>query len=54
MSVEFDRGSPRKCDSRTLNRRTLDRWTGRNVKVGGQDYNLAFAPPKAPRKITIL
>ena len=29
MSVEFYRGSPRKFDSRTLNRKTLDRWTGR-------------------------
>ena len=29
MSVEFDRGSPRKFDSRTLNREALNRWTGR-------------------------
>ena len=29
MSVEFHRGSPRKFDSRTLNRKTLNRWTGR-------------------------
>ena len=29
MSVEFDRGSPGKFDSRTLNRTTLSRWTGR-------------------------
>ena len=29
MSVEFDRGSPGKFDSRTLNRKTLNRWTGR-------------------------
>ena len=29
MSVEFDRGSPGKFDSRTLNRKTLSRWTGR-------------------------
>ena len=29
MSVEFDRGSPGKLDSRTLNRKTLIRWTGR-------------------------
>ena len=28
MSVEFDRGSPGKFDSRTLNRETLNRWTG--------------------------
>ena len=31
MSVNFDRGSPRKFDSRTLNRETLDRWTGRSM-----------------------
>ena len=30
MSVEFDRGSPGKFDPRTLNRETLDRWTGRS------------------------
>ena len=29
MSVEFYRGSPGKFDSRTLNRKTLSRWTGR-------------------------
>ena len=29
MSVEFYRESPGKFDSRTLNRKTLDRWTGR-------------------------
>ena len=31
MSVNFDRGSPRKFDSRTLNRETLNRWTGRTA-----------------------
>ena len=31
MSVEFDRESPGKFDSRTLNRETLDKWTGRRV-----------------------
>ena len=30
MSVELDLGSPGKFDSRTLNRETLSRWTGRN------------------------
>ena len=29
MSVNFDRGSPGKFDSRTLNRKTINRWTGR-------------------------
>ena len=32
MSVELDRGSPGKFDSRTLNRKTLNRWTGRNTQ----------------------
>ena len=31
MSVEFDRESPGKFDSRTLNRQTLSRWTGRSI-----------------------
>ena len=31
VSVEFDRESPGKFDSRTLNRRTLNRWTGRTA-----------------------
>ena len=31
MSVEFYRESPGKFDSRTLNRKTLNRWTGRNA-----------------------
>ena len=29
MPVEFDRRSPGKFDSRTLNGKTLSRWTGR-------------------------
>ena len=29
MSVEFHREAPGKFDSRTLNRKTLNRWTGR-------------------------
>ena len=33
MSVEFDWGSPGKFDSRTLNRETLDRWTGRMTEL---------------------
>ena len=32
MSVELYRGSPGKFDSRTLSRKTLNRWTGRNNK----------------------
>ena len=31
MSVEFDRGSPGKFDSRTLNRKILSSWTGRKM-----------------------
>ena len=38
MPVEFDRESPRKFDSRTLNRKTLDRWTGRN-KIERSKFN---------------
>ena len=34
MSVEFYRGSPGKFDSRTLNRTTLNRWTGRTASQG--------------------
>ena len=36
MSVEFDRGSPGKFDSRTLSRETLGRWTGRILGTGWQ------------------
>ena len=32
MSVEFYRESPGKFDSRNLNRKTLNRWTWRNIK----------------------
>ena len=32
MSIEFDRESPGKFDSRTLNRETLNRWTGPTPK----------------------
>ena len=31
MSVEFDRETPGKFDSRTLSKETLSRWTGRNL-----------------------
>ena len=37
MSVEFDRGSPGKFDSRTLSRESLSRWTGR-TRVDLMDY----------------
>ena len=33
MSVELDREPPGKFDSRTLNRKTLNRWTGRIRKI---------------------
>ena len=33
MSVEFHREFPGKFDSRTLNRKTLNRWTGRNIPI---------------------
>ena len=31
MSVKFYRESPGKFDSRTLSRKTLNRWTGRTI-----------------------
>ena len=31
ISIEFDRESPGKFDSRTLSRETLSRWTGRRI-----------------------
>ena len=34
MSVEFYRVSPGKFDTRTLNRKTLNRWTGRTTGAG--------------------
>ena len=34
MSVEFYRESPGKFDSRTLKRKTLNRWTGRTGALG--------------------
>ena len=37
MSVESKRGSPGKFDSRTLNRKMLSRWTGRNLECQGVD-----------------
>ena len=43
MSVEFARGSPGKFDSRTLNRETLNRWTGR-TRVPAQDRLADFSP----------
>ena len=42
MSLEFDRESPGKFASRTLSRKTLNRWTGRGPNL----------PPKnVPAKI---
>ena len=34
MSMNFDRRSLGKFDSRTLNRKTLNRWTGRSTEIG--------------------
>ena len=42
MSVEFDRGSPGKFDSRTLSRETLSRRTGRSFHVR---VSLSFQQP---------
>ena len=41
MSIEFDRGSPGKFDSRTLNRKTLHRWTGRTPSLQHKMHVLA-------------
>ena len=46
MSVEFDRESARKFDSRTLNRKTLNRWTGRRHMIVQQLEG--FLTNKAP------
>ena len=49
MSVELYRESPGKFDSRTLNRKTLTRWTGRihdtdtNTSSDSSDGNAAAA-----------
>ena len=46
MSFEFHRESPRKFDSRTLNRKTLNRWTGRTniawLKLSGNSLVWEF------------
>ena len=45
MSVEFDRVSPGKFDSRTLNRNILNRWTGRtkdSLCLFDWDPNIVF------------
>ena len=39
MSVNFDRGSPGKFDSRTLNRETLNRWTGHNTNNNHNNHD---------------
>ena len=43
MSVEFDRVSPGKFDSRTLNRKTLDRWTGRTQEMTNNENSFENA-----------
>ena len=59
MSVEFYRGSPGKFDSRTLNRNTLNSWTGRTqVNFGGKSHPecATFSPDgrRSPRETCIL
>ena len=41
MSVEFHRESPGKFDSRTLNRTTLNRWTGRRLLTCLPDHPMS-------------
>ena len=45
MSVELDRESPGKFDSRTLSRKTLNRWTGRNQWIPGWSVLSGSASP---------
>ena len=40
MSIEFDRGSPGKFDSRTLSRKTPSRWTGRSISGSSGDREI--------------
>ena len=50
MSVEFDRGSPRKFDSRTLNAETLDMGIVRTVSFHNfksQKFKLSVSNPKS-------
>ena len=53
MSVEFYRGSPGKFDSRTLNRVTLKKWTGRiSTELWfGSAQGLCFCSVPIPRGI---
>ena len=44
MSVEFYRKSPGKFDSRTLNRTTLNRWTGRRPVAPQQAWSRKTHP----------
>ena len=45
MPVGFDRGSPGKFDSRTLNRMILNRWTGRTPSSPNKNPITFFQPP---------
>ena len=47
MSVEFYRDSPGKFDSRILNRKTLNRWTGRRSESGKR------SPPDTRRRAPV-
>ena len=50
MSVEFYSESPGKFDSRTLHRKTLNRWTGRiKLLEGGEVARYPVRRPGAPR-----
>ena len=61
MPVDFDRGSPAKFDSRTLNRKTLSRWTGRITQASNgttqqkskEIHGKSYGKPKipAPRRL---
>ena len=47
MSVDFYRESPGKFDSRTLNRETLNRWTGRIFRHPRSRYFSILFPNSA-------
>ena len=53
MSVEFDRGSPGKFDSRTLSRETLSRWTGRSHITSRPGERRGLWPSATPKQQTL-
>ena len=54
MSVEFDRESPGKFDSRTLNRKALNRRTGRSLLGARRRCLLSFSRGQCGREPNVL